>query len=55
MWLCQGLPLTRVRVVPFVSGSTPTGVGSESRLGKARLGQHCLALRREDVVDEGLR
>ena len=54
--LCQGGgSVVRAPAARLVAGLAPLRVGSESGLGKARLGQHRLALRRENVVHKGLR
>src|SRR4029453_3773008 len=59
MPLCQGRSLTGLSGAPLsggrlVAGFVPARVGCASGLGKASLGQHCLAIRGEDVVHEGL-
>jgi len=50
-----GCLVVRAPAGRLVAGLAPLRVGSESGLGKARLGQHRLALRRENVVHKGLR
>ena len=53
--LCQDCPAVAVPAERLLAGCSLSSVGSGSGLGKACLGQYCLGVRREDVVDEGLR